>query len=40
MVRFKNRYMVFELAWKDGKFDDSISEPWARPGVLRAVRRL
>ena len=26
MVRFKNRYLLFELAWKDGKFDDSISE--------------
>ena len=25
MVRHKNRYMVFELMWKDGKVDDSIS---------------
>ena len=26
MVRFKNRYLLFELVWKDGRFDDSISE--------------
>lgn len=26
MVRFKNRYLLFELVWKDGKLDDSISE--------------
>lgn len=26
MVRFKNRYMLFDVSWKDGKFDDSISE--------------
>lgn len=25
MVRFKNRYMVFELMWKDGKVDETIS---------------
>lgn len=26
MVRYHNRYMLFEMFWKDGKFDDSISE--------------
>lgn len=26
MVRFKNRYMLFEVCWKDGRFDDTISE--------------
>lgn len=26
MVRFKNRYLLFELVWKDGRFDESISE--------------
>lgn len=30
MVRFKNRYMVFELVWKDGKVDDTISERLAQ----------
>ncbi|KAL4433886.1 hypothetical protein ABPG75_000327 [Micractinium tetrahymenae] len=26
MVRFKNRYLLFEVCWKDGRFDDSITE--------------
>lgn len=26
MVRFKNRYMLFEVCWKDGRYDDTISE--------------
>lgn len=26
MVRFKNRYFVFELTWKDGRFDEDLSE--------------
>lgn len=26
MVRFKNRYMLFEVCWKDGRFDDTITE--------------
>lgn len=25
-MRYKNRYLLFELLWKDGKLDDSISE--------------
>ena len=36
MVRFKNRYLLFELVWKDGKLDDSISE---RGGSSLALRR-
>ena len=28
-MRFKNRYMLFELVWKDGKFDATISEALA-----------
>lgn len=27
MVRFKNRYILFQLHWKDGKIDDSLDEP-------------
>lgn len=26
MVRFKNRYIVFELTWKDGRLDEGLSE--------------
>uniref|UniRef100_A0A7S0YRF2 Ribonuclease P/MRP protein subunit POP5 n=1 Tax=Polytomella parva TaxID=51329 RepID=A0A7S0YRF2_9CHLO len=26
MVRYKNRYLVVELLWKDGKFDYSLGE--------------
>ncbi|KAL4419534.1 hypothetical protein ABPG77_005765 [Micractinium sp. CCAP 211/92] len=26
MVRFKNRYMLFEVCWKDGRYDDTITE--------------
>ena len=40
MVRFKNRYLLFELVWKDGRLDDSISEPGGGQGaVLRACMR-
>jgi len=28
MVRFKNRYLVVEVTWKDGRLDESLSE-WA-----------
>jgi hypothetical protein len=26
MVRFKNRYLVLELLWKDGRLDETLSE--------------
>lgn len=26
MVRFKNRYVLVELIWKDGRVDDTFSE--------------
>ncbi len=26
MVRFKNRFLLFELIWKDGRIDESLSE--------------
>ena len=29
-MRFKNRYLLFELVWKDGKFEESISESVGR----------
>ena len=37
MVRFKNRYLLFELVWKDGKLDDSISEQGKGAARLRAM---
>ncbi|KAK9833872.1 hypothetical protein WJX74_008434 [Apatococcus lobatus] len=36
MVRFKNRYLVFELIWKDGKRDESLGES----ALLNAFREL
>ena len=26
MVRFKNRYLVMEMVWKDGRIDEAVSE--------------
>ena len=34
MVRFKNRYLLFELIWKDGKVDLAVSEA----NLLGAIR--
>ena len=34
MVRFKNRYVLVELIWKDGRLDDTFSE-----AKLQAVLR-
>jgi hypothetical protein len=28
MVRFKNRYLVLELLWKDGRLDETLSAWW------------
>ena len=25
MVRFKNRYFIFDVTWKDGRLDESLS---------------
>ena len=25
-MRFKNRYLLFELQWKDGRLDEGLSE--------------
>lgn len=34
-MRFKNRYILLQLVWKDGKRDDSLSKPAAsRAGSL------
>ena len=34
MVRFKNRYLLFELSWEDGKVDESV----ASVDLFRAIR--
>ncbi len=43
MVRFKNRYMLFEVCWKDGRYDDTISEcrkpPWHAWTLMQAAER-
>ncbi len=33
-VRFKNRYLLVEVIWKDGRADDSLTEP-----ILQSVLR-
>lgn len=39
-MRFKNRYLLFELVWKDGKFDDSISEAFAAGSCMLGAATL
>ena len=34
MVRFKNRYLLFEMVWKDGRVDDSLTDA----NVASAIR--
>lgn len=40
MVRFKNRYLLFELVWKDGKLDDGISEQRQASGTTACAALL